>query len=43
MRVDILMQDLKHTMRKLMRDPGFTVAAVLILALGIGANVAVAW
>jgi len=41
MSVEILMQDLKYTVRTLFRDPGFTIVAVLILGLGIGANVAV--
>ena len=41
MKIDILMQDLKYTLRTLGRDRVFTIAAILILALGIGANIAV--
>lgn len=41
MQIDILAQDLKYTMRKLARDPGFTAVAVLILTQAIGANIAV--
>lgn len=41
MRLDILLQDLRYTVRKLLRDPAFSAVAIIILTLGIGANIAV--
>jgi predicted permease len=38
--LDRLCQDLRYTTRTLARSPGFTLTAVLVMAIGIGINVA---